>query len=134
AGSLGISDPSSALLFPNSVADLSIAAGGTLTSAGSGVSIAGHAVVDGSLASIATLVSGSLSGTGTIGGHFDNKGGTVRPGGAGVVGTLAFGRRFDPGGTGTLEIDLASGVSFDHVDGPSDKHILLDGTIVAAPV
>src|SRR5262249_4990690 len=60
-GSLSISDSSSALPFPNSVADLSIASGGTLTSAGSGVSIAGQAVVDGSLASMATLVSGSLS-------------------------------------------------------------------------
>src|SRR5262249_16662220 len=80
---------------------------------------------------IATLVSGSLSGTGTIGGHFDNKGGTVRPGGAGVVGTLAFGSRFDQEATGTLEIDLASDVSFDQIDGPSNNNIFLDGTIVA---
>src|SRR5262249_59841077 len=80
---------------------------------------------------IATVVSGSVSGTGTIGGHFDNKGGTVRPGGAGVVGTLAFGSRVDQEATGTLEIDLASDVSFDQINGPSNNNILLDGTIVA---
>jgi hypothetical protein len=127
-GSLAISD-ATALTYPNVVADLSIAAGGTLSSAGSGVSIAGQALVDGMFSARAQLVSGSLSGTGTIGGFFDNKAGTVRPGGAGVVGTLSFGNMFDQESTGTLEIDLASDVSFDQINTPLNNDFV-DGTIV----
>ena len=128
-GSLAISDANTALPHPNTVADLSIAAGGTLSSAGSGVSIAGQAVVDGMFSARAQLVSGSLSGTGTIGGFFDNKAGTVRPGGADVVGTLSFGNMFDQESTGTLEIDLASDLSFDKIDTPLNNDFV-DGTIV----
>jgi hypothetical protein len=77
----------------------------------------------------AQLVSGSLSGTGTIGGFFDNKAGTVRPGGANVVGTLSFGNMFDQEPTGTLEIDLASDVDFDQINTPFNNDFV-DGTIV----
>jgi flagellar hook-associated protein FlgK len=83
------------------------------------------------LAAGVQLVSGSLSGNGTIGGPFANVGGTVRPGGAGVVGGLSFLSVFTQGDMGTLEIDLASDVSFDRINVPSND-TLLSGTIVVS--
>ena len=128
-GSLAISDTTT-VGFPNSVTDLSIASGGTLSSAGSAVSIAGQAVVDGLLSGKVQLASGALSGTGTIAGAFGNAGGTVRPGGAATIGALSFGGLFTQGVAGTLEIELASDVSFDKINGPSQNNVLIDGTIV----
>src|SRR5436190_24153266 len=61
-GSLAIADAVAAG-YTNSLADVTVAAGGTVSSAGSGVAISGTAIVNGTLSPNLQLSSGSLSGS-----------------------------------------------------------------------
>lgn len=82
--------------------------------------------VAGSIASPNTLVNrgGSLSGTGTVGGNLSN-GGIVAPGDS--PGTLHVAGNYSQGSGGTLDIQIASLLSFDQliVSGAAT----LDGTL-----
>ena len=69
----------------------------------------GSTVLGGGTLSSANLIvfqGGELRGTGTIEGTVLNSGATVRPGGAGVAGTIAITGNFGQGTTGTLSAEL----------------------------
>lgn len=115
-GILDITDPTPG--YNSSVTDLTVDALGAFQSiTQNGVAISGDAVIDGTLNGPAELLSGSLGGTGNTGSLL-NVGGTVRPGGAGAVGTLHVGGGFVQMAGGTLEIDVASAVSNDSILAP----------------
>jgi hypothetical protein len=103
----------------SALSDLTLPAGATLSTAGSSITIAGNALVDGLISrnplisDSLKLLSGTLSGTGEIALPFNNLGGIVQPGGAGVVGTLVFDSLYSQQLGTTLVLDLASDASFD---------------------
>lgn len=126
-GSLAISDATNA--FTNTLVDLAVPAGATVSSAGSGLSTSGQVVVDGTIDANVQVTGGTLDGAGTITKSLQHMAGTVRPGGAGTVGTLTLGLAYNQQAGATLELDLASDSSFDEIDGPHFNHFL-EGQIV----
>jgi hypothetical protein len=95
---------------------LSIGAGATLTlnaaSTLNGLRLDGGAVAG---AGPVSQQGGTLSGAGTFGPSFLENGGTVAPGGEGVVGTLTFGSLFSQMPGATIDLDLASDSSYDQI-------------------
>ncbi|HEV7730684.1 MAG TPA: hypothetical protein VGR62_00915 [Candidatus Binatia bacterium] len=117
--------------FSNSVTDLTVVGPtGIFQTIGSSVAMAGQVVVDGHLTCNVRLDSGSISGSGSVGGAVTNVAGTVRPGGAGSVGTMMLGGPYTQEAGGTLEIDIASDVSYDQLFGPSSAHSILGSIVV----
>jgi hypothetical protein len=98
---------------------------GTLSTAGAWIMLSGNVLLEGTIVSIgnvnlknedvARLLSGTLTGNGTFEIPFSNIGGTIEPGGAGVVGELHFTLLSSQQTTGTLVLDLASNTSFDQL-------------------
>jgi hypothetical protein len=96
---------------------------GTLSTAGAWILLSGSVDVEGELLTSSSqpnevavrLLTGTLAGNGTIAVSFQNIGGTIEPGGAGVVGELHFTRLSSQGEGGTLVLDLASNSSFDQL-------------------
>jgi len=122
-GSLTTTD-STPSAFSDTVTDFVIVAGGTFTVGNAGVAANGTVVLEGAIAGPGSirLDGGSLRGSGTVAASIQNVGGTVQPGGPGLVGTLTVGGAFNQGVGGTLAIDLASDSSFDKIDGPAFNH------------
>jgi len=83
--------------------------------------LSGTVLVEGEITSsdksedVARLLSGTLAGDGTIDIPFSNIGGTLEPGGAGVIGELHFTSLSSQGPAGTLVLDIESGVAFDRL-------------------
>src|SRR5204862_3726827 len=65
--------------------------------------------------SLTNAAGGVIQGSGTInlGGATLTNNGAVRPGGAGTVGALAITGAYSQGASGSLDVDLASAVSYD---------------------
>jgi hypothetical protein len=98
-----------------------------------GISLEGDNKVEGQIfGPHATVIlgSGTLAGQGTIGPRFIATGGTIQPGGPGAVGTLHFGV-YDQDEGATLELDLASEISFDRVAPVASSNPGIAGPIVA---
>jgi hypothetical protein len=93
-GTLAIAEATGFGGVTSTIAGLDLESGGHLTTAGGWIFLTGTNLVEGEISrtkpveALVRLVSGTLGGDGTIGVAFNNQGGTVEPGGTGVVGTL----------------------------------------------
>jgi hypothetical protein len=98
---------------------------GTLSTAGDWVLLSGTIMLEGEIKNTtgnlnevtARLESGTLEGDGTMDIPFSNIGGTIEPGGPGVLGTLHFPSGGAQQAGGTLVLDIASASSFDQIIG-----------------
>jgi hypothetical protein len=99
--------------------------GGTLSTAGAWIMMSGNVLVEGEITSVgnsvvrsedvARLLSGTLSGNGTIDIQFSDIAGTIEPGGAGVIGELHFTSLSSEQAKGTLVLDIKSASEFDQM-------------------
>lgn len=98
---------------------------GTLSTAGAWIMMSGNVLVEGEITSVgnsvvrsedvARLLSGTLSGNGTIDIQFSDIAGTIEPGGAGVIGELHFTSLSSEQAKGTLVLDIKSAGEFDQM-------------------
>jgi hypothetical protein len=101
---------------------------GTLSTAGSWLFMNGTVIIDGEIKTtsakpnedVARLLSGTITGAGTFDIGFQNIGGTMEPGGPGVVGQMHFEMLSDQAEGGTLILDIASKSSFDEISSASN--------------
>lgn len=108
---------------------------GAIHTEGSALKLSGANVVKGGQITAAgtptvTLVGGAtFAGVGTVGPSFiAQSGSTVQPGGSGAVGTLTFGAAYTQNEGAHLDLDLASGSSFDQIHaGPTNSFVF--GTV-----
>jgi hypothetical protein len=107
---------------------LDVEVGGHLSTAGGWLFLSGDVTDDGEISTpspasflkaFVKLVSGTFSGGGGVNVQFGNFGGTVEPGGAGVIGELHFTNYSEERGHGaTLSLDLKSNTEYDRL-GPT---------------
>jgi hypothetical protein len=99
---------------------------GTIATDGDWLLISGNVLLEGEIAANGTqtqknettarLLSGTLTGNGTFNIAFGNVGGTIEPGGPGVIGALHLDQISGQSSTGTLVIDIKSATEFDKID------------------
>jgi hypothetical protein len=115
-------------------ADLTV--DGTLSTAGAWIMMSGNVLVEGEITStgnsvvrsedIARLLSGTLSGNGTIDIQFSDIAGTIEPGGAGIIGELHFTSLSSEQAKGTLVLDIKSAGEFDQMADPTSNFFFDD--------
>jgi hypothetical protein len=111
--------------------------GGTITTAGAWILMAGPVDLGGEIKStppqaereedVARLLSGTLAGDGTFNIRFQDIGGTIEPGGAGQLGTLHMNLISGMNSGAALVIDIKSATEFDHI--AMGSNIAWDGTL-----
>jgi hypothetical protein len=133
-GTLAIAETTTGIGTASTFAGLEVEAGAHLTTAGGWLFLSGAVLVEGEISrtnpteAFVRLLSGTLSGDGTIAVAFNNAGGTLQPGGAGVVGDLHFTMLSSQSVGGTLVLDLASSSSFDRMS-DTTSNFFLGGTL-----
>jgi hypothetical protein len=133
-GSLAIAETAIGAGSESTFAGLDVEAGAHLSTAGGWLFLSGDVLLEGEISrskpveALVRLLSGTLSGNGTIAVFFNNQGGTLQPGGAGVVGDLHFTMLSSQSTGGTLVLDLASSSSFDRMTDLT-SNFFLGGTL-----
>jgi hypothetical protein len=113
---------------------------GTLSTAGAWIMMSGNVLVEGEITSVgnsvvrsedvARLLSGTLSGNGTIDIQFSDIAGTIEPGGAGVIGELHFTSLSSEQAKGTLVLDIKSAGEFDQMADPTSNFFFNDESTI----
>ncbi len=113
---------------------------GTLSTAGAWIMMSGNVLLEGEITSIgnsvvrgedvARLLSGTLSGNGTIDIQFSDIAGTIEPGGAGVIGELHFTSLSSEQAKGTLVLDIKSASEFDQMADPTSNFFFNDESTI----
>jgi hypothetical protein len=133
-GSLAIAETAIGAGSESTFAGLDVEAGAHLSTAGGWLFLTGAVLLEGEISrskpveALVRLISGTLAGNGTIAVFFNNQGGTLQPGGAGVVGDLHFTMLSSQSPGGTLVLDLASSSSFDRMTDLT-SNFFLGGTL-----
>ncbi len=133
-GSLTLSETVESSLAASTFAGLDIEAGGHLITAGGWLFLSGTNTLNGEISTskvssgYVRLLSGNLTGNGTIAVQFGNEGGTIEPGGPGVIGDLHFTSLSGQQEKGTLILDIASSSSFDRLT-DATSNFFLGGTL-----
>ncbi|HTA36392.1 MAG TPA: hypothetical protein VK761_06720 [Solirubrobacteraceae bacterium] len=133
-GTLAIAETAIGAGSESTFAGLDVEANAHLSTAGGWLFLTGEVLLEGEISrskpveALVRLLSGTLSGNGTIAVFFNNFGGTLQPGGTGVVGDLHFTMLSSQSAGGTLVLDLASGSSFDRMTDLT-SNFFLGGTL-----